>query len=1565
RVLMFHKFDELGNTEKLVKATCFNYTNHTHLTLLNKVTHQSFSNGSADNMPPVEFSYSQAKVGTKLHKVNPDQLSNIPAGVDGSKWQFTDLYGEGLNGLLHTENQAWYYKPNLGDKAIYTDGADSNNPDLQLGNIQLLKQKPSLADKNGGNFYLGDVDSDSQPELVFQSEGINGYYSLENGEWQNFTPFAQMPNINISDLNVKNIDLTGNGLSDILISKGSYFEMYFSEGKKGYEEYRKVYTADTEEQGPVVLFSDVKQSIFLADMVGDGLSDIVRITHNSVCYWPNMGYGHFGEKVLMKNPPIFDSPDIFNSSYIKLSDVDGTGTTDILYLGNPLRYYKNQAGNSWSKAHTIDIFPATDSMSQIHITDLLGNGTQCLVWSSPLPAHEHNMCFVELTSGIKPYLLSRFKNNMGRKVDLSYAPSTKFYLQDKIAGKNWITRLPFPVQVLEKVEDYEQVSNLRLVNKYAYHHGYYDTTEREFRGFAMVEQWDTEHLNLGNTDNEGYQPPVYTKKWFHTGFYKDRKNISSQFAKEYFKGDSDAWLLPDTVLPQNLTAQEEREACRALRGQLLRSETYASDGSKLQNTPYLVEEKNFTINRIQAKANNKHASFLVSDNEAISYHYERNIADPRILHTLALEIDAYGNVLKSAQVSYPRRITSEAKSEQLALKIVVSQNDVINKLEKNINLIGIPYQAQSFELKGLNFKWGSSNKLTVHDINQACQKAQNNTSGFVLECFQHQQTTYYNTELTAALNLGEIVAHALPYQNFMADLTDSMLAELKKKSVPVNKNLLIDEAKYIYRDAIYWIPSERQEFDKNKFFQPVKAIDPIGNITSITYDKYNLFITQTTNALNQTILAKSNYRVLQTQKITDANNNTQELSFDTLGMIKAQALKGSNAEGDTLDLPTVKYSYDLNQWIKFKKPVYVKVEMRETHADANSAWLTSYVYTGGHGNEVMTKAQAENGEVNGKACTNRWVGTGRTILNNKGNVIKQYEPYFSDTHEYESETAITQNGVSPIFYYDPIGRNIKTDFPDGTFTKVEFTPWLQKNYDQNDTVLESKWYIDKGKPGVSDPEPVDALKRAAWLAAQHANTPQVKHFDNLGREFQTDDNNGKDSDNNDIIYSVHNTLDIAGRPIKVTDAKGREMTKIQMGMQQSFAVYNIDSGNRYNLSDVMGKPLYTWDNRNHKIKYTYDQLNRPLQLTLISNNKTYVIEKTIYGSSAQQNNIGQIEKQYDQSGLTLFSYDFKGNVIQTQKQFCVQYKGYRNWDTVENEPLNKETFTHAFSFDALNRPLSKTLPDSTSETYTYNKAGLLETVTNNSKQYVTDINYNAKGQRTSIKYGNNTTTYYQYCRFTFRLTRLYTRRNANNDLMQDLNYIYDPVGNIVEQFDDAQQKHYFSNTVIEPKGTYQYDALYRLIKATGRELKNLQMPSSNDFANDIAVLNTASNAMQKYSRQYTYDQLGNIIKLVNKNTWTRNYFYNFDKNNYLLGHTENTTDYTYDTHGNMLKMPHLQALHWDFKDQLQMVELNSDGNKAYYIYDTQGNRTRKVVKKGNVLEERFYLGDYELYRKTT
>ena len=48
-------------------------------------------------------------------------------------------------------------------------------------------------------------------------------------------------------------------------------------------------------------------------MSGDGLTDLVRIRAGEVCYWPNLGYGHFGAKVAMDASPVFDLPDQFDA----------------------------------------------------------------------------------------------------------------------------------------------------------------------------------------------------------------------------------------------------------------------------------------------------------------------------------------------------------------------------------------------------------------------------------------------------------------------------------------------------------------------------------------------------------------------------------------------------------------------------------------------------------------------------------------------------------------------------------------------------------------------------------------------------------------------------------------------------------------------------------------------------------------------------------------------------------------------------------------------------------------------------------------------------------------------------------------------------------------------------------------------------------------------------------------------------------------------------------------------------------------------------------------------------
>jgi RHS repeat-associated protein len=201
--------------------------------------------------------------------------------------------------------------------------------------------------------------------------------------------------------------------------------------------------------------------------------------------------------------------------------------------------------------------------------------------------------------------------------------------------------------------------------------------------------------------------------------------------------------------------------------------------------------------------------------------------------------------------------------------------------------------------------------------------------------------------------------------------------------------------------------------------------------------------------------------------------------------------------------------------------------------------------------------------------------------------------------------------------------------------------------------------------------------------------------------------------------------------------------------------------------------------------------------------------------------------------------------------------------------------------------------------------------------------------------------------------------------LQDLNYYYDSVGNIVQVRDDAQQTHYFSNQVVAPTSTFEYDALYRLTKATGRELNGLVAPTGADFVNNKGCPNTASNAMRNYTYNYSYDQLGNILQMGSSGQWTRSFIYS-TLNNCLTGHnqSQSTPDYTYDAHGNMLSMPNVTNMVWSHKDELISAE-NGSTFTSYYAYDAEGNRSRKVTVKGSVREERYYIGAYEIYRKYT
>ncbi|MCI0699571.1 MAG: toxin, partial [Planctomycetia bacterium] len=852
RVLMFHHFpgeDGVG-ADCLVKSTDFTYTHqqepqnarnpiYTFLRAATQTGYRRIAGGyDKRSLPPIELEYSQPIVQEQVEEVDAGSLENLPAGVSGSGYRWTDLHGEGIAGIFTEQASAWFYKRNI---------SPISKQKVEFAPVELVASKPNLALEGGAE--LMDLAGDGQLDVVGFNGSLCGLYEHDEEEgWESFRPFTSRLTRDTRDPNLRFVDLDGDGRADVLAVDDDGFAWHASLGEEGFGPAQRVPQPLDEEKGPRLVFADGTQSIYLADLSGDGLADLVRIRNGEVCYWPNLGYGRFGAKVTMDDAPNFDHPDYFDHGRIRLADIDGTGTTDIIYLHRDgIHIYFNQSGNSWSAPHVLQVAPRVDDVVSIVPTDLLGNGTACLVWSSPLPGDgQRQMRYVDLMGGQKPHLLIRMVNNLGAETRVHYAASTYFYLQDRYAGKPWITKLPFPVHVVEKVETYDYISRNRFVTRYVYHHGFFDAEEREFRGFGMVEQLDTEEfaalsssftLLVGeNINSSSHVPPVLTKTWFHTGLYWDRDHVSNYFAGlidpadrgEYYREpvwrDNDAearkHLLADTVLPPGLTADEEREACRVLKGAMLRQEIYALDGTEKAEHPYTVTEQNFAIRVVQGRGGNRHGIFYAYPREAINYHYERSyildptdpepdpkkrrkLFDPRITHTLTLEVDEYGNIFKEAAIGYGRKqpdlsLPIQAdRDKQTRTLITYTETAVTNPIDdldvhpddyrtplpaetSTYELTGYPSTGEAGRYRHEDFVQpvpGNPDRFT-HIRDAEIEYHINPTNGKQRRLIEQVRALYRDDNLTAILKLGELHPRALPGENYKLAFTTPHLNQV-------------------------------------------------------------------------------------------------------------------------------------------------------------------------------------------------------------------------------------------------------------------------------------------------------------------------------------------------------------------------------------------------------------------------------------------------------------------------------------------------------------------------------------------------------------------------------------------------------------------------------------------------------------------------------------------------------------------------------------------------------------------------------------------------------------------
>ncbi|WP_263981374.1 SpvB/TcaC N-terminal domain-containing protein [Streptomyces naphthomycinicus] len=1573
RVLMFHRIPELGPRPQLVHALLLGHAEDPAATKLESLTHRGCLPAGPGlqhaDLPALTLGYTRRTVSAATGTLTSEEGT---VRLDG-RHQWTDLDGEGAAGILAEQGGAWYYRRNLGG-----------------GRFAPPRPVDPLPGGAAGRALL-DLDGDGRPAVADLGGTHPGYHErTADGRWADFTPFRRLPALDWQDPNLRFADLTGDGLPDVLVTADDGLTWYPSEGSEGFGDSETAAAPRTEEHGPRLLFTDSGHSVHLADMTGDGLTDLVRIGNGETAYWPNLGHGRFGPKVTMSGAPVLDHPDRFDPRRVRLADIDGSAPADLLYLGpDGVRLWFNQAGNSFGPPERLDGPPHPGTLATASVADVLGRGTACLVVAEPRPDGEPQTRYVDLMAGGKPHLLNRVDNGTGLVTTIRYASATDHRLADEAAGRPWLTRLPFPVQVVAATVTHDSVADTTLSAAYRYRHGYFDGTEREFRGFGYVEQRDI----LTGATGEPHQPPAVVRRWQHTGWYPDRNRLATPYADEY-----GGPLLPAAPPPAGLTPAEEREAARALRGQPLREETYAEDGTPAERRPYLVRESSPRVRLLQPRGTAAHAVVLVLPGETLTVHSERQADDPRTVHEFALETDAWGNTLRSARIAYPRK--SPADPEQERPRLTVTERTVTNDTDSPSRWrIGVPVAARQYEIGGRTpsapGELLTADRLTAHLTEAARHEIpyHQDLSGPDPQrrLIAHTFTTYTRDDLGAELPLREIGARALPWRTYRLALAPGQAAHLYGDRVT---DAGLREAGYVERTEGpgWWAPSARQEADPDAFCLPVRTIDPFGAVWHTEYDPHRLLPVRVRDPLANTAEARPHYRVLQPWLLTDPNGNRSAVRFDVLGTVVATAVLGKEGgtDGDVLDTdtaeaapgddPTSTVAYDLG-----RLPVLIHTSARERHREPDSPRQDTWTYLDGTGRVVLTKGRAEPEEGQG---TQRWVGTGRTVYDDKGNPIRRYEPYFAPGSDFDTEDELVRRGVTPVLRYDPLGRLVRTDFPDGTWSGVVFTAWTRQDHDRNDTVRDSRWYAERA--GLPDTDPQG---RAARQTLEHAGTHTETRFDTLGNPHLTVQDNGAGGK-----LATEVLRDVQGLERTVLDARSIPVLTQEFDMLGRAAhSAAADTGERWALADVLDRPVRAWDGQGTELRWTYDELRRPRYSTARAPGEPAerLRVRYYYGEALadgrDRNLLTRPCLVLDGAGaLRTTAVDFKGNVLTTERRLPADPAGEPDWSPLAavDDPetalvlaaplLETTAHTAATRYDALDRPILATGPDGSRTRFAYNVAGLPERVevaardTGTWTPVVRGVRHDERGRRTLIEYGCRARTAYGYERETFRLATADTTA-ADGTAWQRLAYAYDPMGNVVVADDPAQDTVFFRNTAVGARRTYTYDPVYRLVAATGREhIGQTTQPGPADAP--FAPLPHAhdGSALRPYTETYAYDDSGNLLSATHTATgggWTRRHLTAPDGNRLLATSLPGDPDGTYtarhthDPNGNITAMPHLPALGWDAENRLARLDLGG-GGETYYQYDVHGRRVRATTRRGGTTETRTWLGPSERYRRT-
>ena len=503
----------------------------------------------------------------------------------------------------------------------------------------------------------------------------------------------------------------------------------------------------------------------------------------------------------------------------------------------------------------------------------------------------------------------------------------------------------------------------------------------------------------------------------------------------------------------------------------------------------------------------------------------------------------------------------------------------------------------------------------------------------------------------------------------------------------------------------------------------------------------------------------------------------------------------------------------------------------------------------------------------------------------------------------------------------------------------------------------------------------------------HVHTPQIAVIDGRGLPVRQIAYWRQDDSDPEPRHTVQQH-DSAGRRVAQRDPRlaAANLTTIYSLSGQVLSTLSVDAGWRAQLPGEEQQPVLGWDDRGSQRRVEYDKQLRPtgvFEQALAG--ESLCAERCVYGASdpafATRNQCGRLIRHDDPAGTQLLiAFGLTGAVLEQTRHF-LQALDSPDWpELMADRDALVEPGVGAISQTVVNpqgEVIQQTDAKGNRQCFTQTPAGELHEVRlqlkNDTapKTLVSAIHYNAQGLTEQETAGNGVITTLQYDPEDGRLTRLHAQRGSN--ILQDLHYVYDPVGNVLRTEDAALPIRYFSNQRIEPVNRYGYDSLYQLIKATGWEAGMAsQGPQFSAFDDPQACAG--------FTQTYRYDRGGNLLELTHEGPQNHGHrLVAATRSNRCLPVLDDVEpdekDFrnSFDANGNLLALQPGQSLQWDLRNQLREVRPverdNAADDSEQYRYGADGMRLRKVRSTRSnartLVAEVRYLPNLEIRTRNT